>query len=261
MAVTQNPEGGVKLDVELPAELARLLAQPKCLDIGLPKPGTATLTLPTGATIKGIADATRGIPTDCSLNVSLLLQLGPILANLECFIRVLKLLKPLIDVINGLPFPPVKAIQDFGEAAVDVIECITALTTPAGIIPFVRDILCLVIRILNCLIDQMESLIGLIGPLQLQLAAADGNAALAASIACAQQNAERSAAAAYASIEPVMLVLELIGPLLEIAQQGPITIPSLAAPEDVEQMNAVVTTLKDFTAALQLIADALGGCG
>jgi hypothetical protein len=258
MAVTQNAEGGVSLDVELPPELKKFLEQPKCLDIGLPKSGKAKITLPTGPKIAGIADATQGIPTDCSLNVSLILQLGPILVNLDCLIKVLKLIEPLVGIIKGLPFPPVEAIKKFVEASVDVVQCITDII--GGIPAFVRDILCLIIRILNCLIDQMESLIGLIGPLQLQLAAADGNAALQASIECAKQNAERSAAAAYSSVEPVMLVLELVGPLLEIAQQGPITIPNIAAPEDVEQMEQVVTTLKDFTATLQLIADALGGC-
>jgi hypothetical protein len=262
MAVTRNEEGRVDIAAELPPELAELLKQPRCLDIGLPEPGSATLTLPFGgARLKGVADATRGIPTDCSLNISLLLQLGPIVANLHCLIQVLKLIEPLIEIVKGLPFPPVEAITKFVEASSGVLGCIAALTTPTGICQFVRDILLLIIRILNCLIDQMKSLIGILGPISLQLQAADGNAALEASLACAQQNAERSMAAAYSSIEPVMLVLELVGPLLEIAQVGPIEIPALAPPEDVEQMEQVVQTLEEFVATLQLVADALEACG
>ena len=116
MAVTQS-EKGFNIDVPLPEALQEFLAKPRCADISLPEPGSVSLQLPTGGTIKGIGDVTQGIPTNCSLNFSLLLQLGPILANLECFIRVLKVIKPLIDVIKGLPFPPVEAIKDFGEAA------------------------------------------------------------------------------------------------------------------------------------------------
>lgn len=260
MAVTQNEEGGVTLKVELPENLTRFLEQPRCLDIGLPEPGNLTLNLPMGARIKGVADVTQGIPTDCTLNASLLLQLGPYLANLECFIRVLKLLKPLIEVINGLPFPPVKAIKDFGEAAVDVVECITSLTTPAGLGLFIRDILCLIIRILNCLIDQMQSLLAVMGSLSLQFTAAEGNPALQANLACAQDNAQKSANSALQSVEPVMLILEMVGPLMEVAQVGPIEIPSFGDVEGVEQMEQFVDTLGGLVETLELAAEVVGGC-
>jgi hypothetical protein len=258
MAVTRNEEGRVDIAAELPPELAELLKQPICLDIGLPKPAKGKITLPTGGKIQGIVDTTQAFPTDCSVSFSLLLQLGPILANLDCVIKILKLVEPLVGIVKGLPFPPVEQIKNFVEASTDVVQCITDffLAIPA----FVRDILCLLIRILNCIIDQMKSLIGILGPISLQLQAAEGNAALEASIACARQNGERSMAAAYSSIEPVMLVLELIGPLFELTPVDGVEIPSLAPPEDLEQMEQLVVTLEEFVATLQLVADALGGC-
>jgi len=259
VAATQGAPG-VSLDVQLPADLQKLLAAPLCVDIALPQPGKVSLQLPSGGTIKGIGDVTRGIPTNCSLNVSLMLQLAPILGNLECFIRVLKLIKPLIDIVKGLPFPPVKAITDFAEAAKEVMECITAFTTPAGIGPFVRDILCLIIRMLSCLVQQMDSVLSLMEKLSLSIAAADGNATEQALLQCAQENAQRAATAQLQSVEPVMVILEMVAPLLEIAQVGPIEIPSIGGGESVEDMRAFVTTLEQLVETLELVAKALGGC-
>lgn len=260
MAVTQS-EQGFNIEVPLPEELTKFLAKPRCADISLPEPGNLSLELPTGGTIKGIGDITKGIPTNCSLNFSLMLQLGPILANLECFIRVLKLIKPLIDVIKGLPFPPVKAIMDFGEAASEVAECIVKFTTPAGMLPFVRDILCLIIRILGCMLDQMNSLLALMEKLTISFAAADGNAVQQELLKCAQDNAQRSANAQLQAVEPVMVILEIAAPIFEIAQVGPIEIPTFEGVEGVEQMRAFTTTMEGFVDTLQLVADGLGGCG
>lgn len=260
MACVETPEGGVECTFELPPHIAAYLEQPTCLDIGLPEPKTASLELPTGSTIKGITDITQGIPTDCSLNLSLMLQLTPILANLECFIRLLKLIKPLIDVIKGLPFPPVKAIKDFGEASVDVGECILKLTTPLGIIPFVLSILCLIIRILGCMVDQMQSLLAVVTSLNLQLESAAGNDALLANIACARDNAQKSANSMMLSVEPVLVILELVAPLLEIAQVPALEIPTFGGVEGVEEMQVFLDALSGFRDTLQLVADGLGGC-
>ncbi|MEO0423489.1 MAG: hypothetical protein AAF184_14225 [Pseudomonadota bacterium] len=250
-----------QIDVTLSDELQEALRQPLCADLSLPKPGSVSLALPSGGTLKGIADATRAIPTDCTLSINLLMQLGPILANLDCIIKLLKLVEPLIDIVKGLPFPPVEAVKKFIEAAPPVVECIVALTG-AGIIPFIRDILCLVIKIMRCLIDQLNTLISLLGRIELDLAEAQasGNTAALAGIECARENAMCAANASFQSIEPVMLIMELVAPLFEFTPIDAIALPSLAAPEDVESMQTLVTTLETFVDAAQIAADALGGC-
>jgi hypothetical protein len=258
--VTQTETGATNIDIELPAALQEFLAQPRCVDLALPEPGSVKLELPTGGTLKGVADITKGIPTDCSLSFSLMLQLGPILANLECIIRVLRLIEPLIDVIKGLPFPPAEAIKKFVDASVDVGECIVKFTTPVGMLPFVRDILCLIIKILGCLIDQLKSIVALMGSLSLQFEAAQGNDELLANLECAQQNAQTSINSAMQAFEPVLIVLELVAPLMEIAQVGPIEIPTIGSTEDVEQIEQVIGQMEDFVDTLQLVADAAGGC-
>lgn len=251
-----------QVDIELPERLQEFLAQPRCLDLSLPEPASLSLTLPNGGKIKAIGDVTKGIPSDCSLSFSLLLQLGPLLASIECIVKILKLLEPLTEVIKGLPFPPVEAIKKFAEAVPPVIECAVAFTPAGGLLLFVRDILCLIIKILNCLIDQFKSIAALLGGLTLQIQSAQdqGNQELLENLECAQQNANKSAQAVFQSIEPVTVILELAAPLIELTPVGGIEIPSFAPAEDVEQINQTISALEGFVDTLQLAADALGGC-
>ena len=92
------------IDVPLPDSVKKYLAQPHCADIALPKPGKAEVCLPLGGRLQGMVDATKGIPDDCSLTFSLLLQLGPIMASIECLIKVLKLEGQIFDAIANLDF-------------------------------------------------------------------------------------------------------------------------------------------------------------
>lgn len=239
------------------------MQQPRCLDLSLPKPGSVSVTLPSGGTIQGIGDVTKGIPTDCSLSFSLLLQLGPLLGSIDCIVKILQLLEPLIEVIKGLPFPPVEAIKKFAEAAPPVAKCAIAFT-PQGALPaFIKDILCLVIKILKCLIQQFDSIANVMGGLSLQIQQAqlDGNEELLENLECAQQNAAISADATTKAIEPVLVILDLVGPLIEIAQVGPIEMPTIGSAEDAEQIKQMTAVLKEFVETLELVAEPLGGCG
>jgi hypothetical protein len=251
-----------QIDIELPENLQQFLEQPRCLDLKLPEPGSVSLKLPSGGTIQGIGDITQGIPTDCSLSFSLLLQLGPLLGSLDCFVKVLKLIEPLIDVIKGLPFPPVEAIKKFAEAAPPVAECALAFTPQGGLPLFIKDILCVVIKILKCLVEQFKSIAAVMGSIALQIEQAqlDGNQELLDNLECAEQNAATSAAASTKAIEPIVVILELVAPLVEIAQVGPIEIPTFGSAQDVDQINDMITVVEDFVDTLQQLADALGGC-
>jgi hypothetical protein len=251
------------IDVPLPADLQEFLAKPKC--IPLPKPGKAELHLPTGGTLKGIADLTKSIPDDCSLTFSLALQLGPFLANIDCFMKLMKLIKPLIDVVKGLaPMDPPKlanAVPEFVAASGPVIDCI-AQVTGLGAFAFVRDLLCLIIKILNCVVGQLKSIMAVMSGLALQInsAQAAGNAELLAALQCAQNDAQTSAQAMFAAIDPVLFLLSMAEPFLGMAGVDPIKTPSLASPEDFESMQSLITTLEELVKTLRFVADGLGGC-
>jgi hypothetical protein len=252
------------IDIPLPPDLEEFLAKPKCLE--LPGPGKVEINLPTGGTLKGIADITKAIPDDCSLIFSLALQLGPFLASIECLMKLMKLIQPLIDVITGLGPPPDlpklgQAIPKFLDATKEVMPCVLNLTG-LGIPIFVKDLLCLLAKLLTCIVQQLRSIMNVMGGLALQInsAQAAGNSELLATLQCAQKNAQASAQHVFSAIDPVMFLLSLAEPFLGMAGVDPITTPALASPEDLEGMQTVIDTLDQLAKTLKLAAEPLGGC-
>jgi hypothetical protein len=251
------------IDIALPASLQDKLSQPIC--IPLPKPGKLQLTLPTGGRLQALVDVTKAIPDDCSLSFSLALQLGPILANLDCLMKIVKVIAPLLDVVTGLASVPPKvqkvaeALPKLIEAAPPLIDCI-AQFTGLGIFQFVRDILNLLAKMLRCVCQQMRSILNLMSGLSLQIAAAKslGNTELLSALECAQQNAETSMGHAMTGIEPVFVLLELVGPLLGMVGAPEIKTPTLAPAEDLQTLLTTIETLEELAKLLQTVADSLG---
>lgn len=257
----------LSIDIELPESIKEQLAAIQCQDLRLPPVGSAGVQLPTGANIKGIADVTKGIPDDCSLTFSLMAQLPPLLANLDCIVKILGIIEPLISIVKGLgpPPDPIKlgeAIPKFLEAAEKLLPCVGLAIPGVPWAYFIRDIICLLIKILTCIVQQLESIAALMGGIALELTSAQqaGNAELMASLQCAQENANQSAQHAMASVEPVIVILSLIEPFLGLAQIDPIEIPTFGSPEDAESMMESIDQLKAFVDTLTLVADGLGGC-
>jgi hypothetical protein len=114
--------------------------------------GAPTVQLPTGATLHAILGADDA-STNCAATADLERQAAAWLASAECVVKILALLKPLIDVINHLPSPLPVALQQFNKAAVNLVPCFLTGTGGAAR-PLVRDLLCLSLRSLRCLRDQ-----------------------------------------------------------------------------------------------------------
>jgi hypothetical protein len=248
-------------DIPLSVDLNKELGLPPCKDIQLKIPGSLKIQLPTGGSIKAINDLSAAIPTDCSLTFSLMLQLAPLLASMECVLKILKLLKPLVDVVTNLPVPPVRAVQEFAKAAVDLAPCFL-IPTPANMLPFIRDILCLILKVLNCLLGQMKTLMAMMEGLQLNLDAArtGGNFELEQALQCAQDNAQASADSMMKAIEPVGVILDLIGPMMGLVGQQPITLTPVEAGSGTEGLNQAVQSVQGVVGTIQIVVDALGGC-
>jgi hypothetical protein len=251
------------IDIKLPDAIQRQLTIPACVDLSLPKASLPQIRLPTGGSIKGIADLTKGIPSDCSLNFSLAIQLAPIMASIECLVKVLGLIKPLIDVVGSLGPPPdpiklPKAIIDFLKAAEALAPCLL-VPTPVAMIPFVKDILLLLISLLRCLIQQMRSILELLNGLELSIASAtkDRNTELLSTLQCARDNAQAAANGTMQGIEPIKVLLELAGPFLGIAGIQPIEIPALAPASDLAALQGVLDTLQTVVNTMQAIVDVL----
>jgi hypothetical protein len=86
-------------------------------------------------------------------------------------IKVLALLKPLIDIVKSLPSAPPSSVVAFAKAAADIQPCLL-MGTPAGALPLVRDLLCLTLQSLTCLqglppAEQSQAAVGIQGVLDL----------------------------------------------------------------------------------------------
>lgn len=250
------------VDIPIPEDLAEFLAAPKCPDLKFPPPKQLNITLPSGGQLKSVQNMAAAIPNDCSLNFSLMLQIAPLLAAMECPLKILKLLKPISDVITGLPKPPSPAlIKEVADAAADLAPCFLMLT-PAGMIPFVRDILCLVLSALRCLIQVMKTMAEMLGGLTLRLEAAkeEGNEALIETLECAQENSLLALSHMLKGIEPVTAILDLMEPMMSIAGVDAIKLPALGDADSIEAVEEAIAQLETIVQTIQSVVDALGGC-
>lgn len=255
------------IDIPIPVDLQELLSLPPCDVLKLPSPSPMKITLPTGGSISALTDISKGIPTDCSMIFNLMLQIGPFLAATDCLFKLLALIAPLIDVVKGLgpPPDPIKlgsAIPKFLKAAADLAPCLLVVTG-APLIPFLRDLLCLIIKALNCFLGQMKTLLGIMSGISLQLSIAteSGNAELERTLKCAQDNAATAADHLTKSIEPIGAILKLASPLMGLAGVGPIEFPTIGSESDLESLQELIKTMQGVVGTLQIAADALGGCG
>ena len=250
------------LDIPVPEELREALSAPKCIDLSLPPPKKQTVMLPSGLTLTSLSNAGQNIPNDCSLTFSLMLQIAPLMGSMECVLKILKLLKPLSDAVTSPP-PTPGLIKDIAEAVADLAPCFLMLT-PAGMIPFVRDILCLILKVLNCLIGQLKTSLNFLSGLNIKLGKAQNSdnpdPELIASLECAQQNVLTSMGHLMKGIEPVQAILDLAGPFMSIAGVQAIKLPALGNAEDTQALNKVITTLEEVVTTIQQIVDGLGGC-
>lgn len=245
-------------DIPIPDELQDALAAPKCID--LQPPGPLTLTLPTGGALKVPADLGSNIPNDCSVSFSMMLQLQPILASMDCILKILKLLKPLSEAITSPP-PTPGLIKDIVNAVADLAPCFL-MVTPAGILPFIRDILCLILRVLRCLIGQMKTIIDIMSGLTIQIneAKAAGNDELLATLECARGNALTSAGELLKALEPIISLTDMMAPLMAIGGIEAIKLPALGDDTSVEGMQDTLGVLEGVVDTIQGIVDTLGGC-
>lgn len=248
-----------QIDIPVGPKLQEALDIPPCADLSLPQPSPTVIHLPTGGgTISAINDLSRGIPTDCSMSFSLMLQLSPLLAALECPMKILKVIEPVVEILTGSLPPTPALVEKLVKAAADLAPCFLALT-PAGMLPFVKDILELISKLLKCLVGQLKTLIGLMSGLQLRLADAEsaGNDDLMNTLQCAQDNANASAASLKQSIEPVSALLAMMKPFFGIAQIDAIEIPAIGDESDAEALNGIVVVLEDVIAAIDVVLEAV----
>jgi len=246
----------VDIDIPVSAPLQKALQPLSCSDIQLRMPTPLKVELPFGGSMNALVDMSKGIPTDCSMNFNLMLQMAPLLAALECPMKILKLLKPLIDIIKAVPsLDPIKigkAMPDFVEAAAEIAPCFIAL---AKVPIMVMDLLKLIRSVLNCLLGQLETLRNLMNGLALRFGEAGGNPDLLATLECSQKNAMVQAQALTSSIDPIAGVLALVSTIAGIVGMNlDISLDTGGAPpEDTEALDAIISVLRTAVDAIDAI--------
>jgi hypothetical protein len=134
--------------------------------------GTEAVHLPTGGAFRPIVGGAGGNGSSvCATAMDLQRQTAPWLASTECLLRVLALLKPLIDIVKTLPSGPPASLAEFAKAAM-ALQPYLLMNTPAQAIPLVKDLLCLTLQSLTCLqslpsADQARAAVGIQGVLDL----------------------------------------------------------------------------------------------
>jgi hypothetical protein len=250
------------IDIALPDELTQALSPPVCLDLSLPKVGSSSLTLPTGVSLQGMADFTRGIPTDCSMNLNLMLQLAPMMASMECLLRILKFIGVVVGVLKGITNPAsiLSAVPKIVSAADDLVKCLGIAIPGVPICTFIKDLLLLISTMLLCVVKELDSILKILSGLQLQIsiAEANGNTDLLAALNCAQQNAQTSAEGAMQSMQTIVVLLTLAGTFMELAQINlNVTIPSAVPANDLQAMQTLLDDLGAAATVIKEVAEAL----
>lgn len=252
------------IDVPLPDALTKALAAPKCLDMRLPKASKVQIRLPLGGTIKPIPDITKGIPSNCSLTFNMALQIAPMMASIECLLKVLKFIGAITDALNSIKesggLTLMECVGNLLEAGKDVAGCVLQITNPAlGIIPFVKDLLLMIARILRCVVETLKSIVEIMNGLELQMATArqNGNDELLAQLACAKENAEIAASGQMQALEPIQILLDLAKPFFTLGGIPEIALPAFGSDTDVEALTSLLETLETVLGAVETAAEAI----
>lgn len=249
------------IDIPVSVDLQSALDLPPCAKLRIAKPTPLSLTLPTGGTLKSITDLSKGIPNDCSASMNIMLQVAPLLAAIDCPLKILGVIGPLMDVISALTsgdlIKAAGALPKLTKAVEKLAPCLGLVIPGGSMVDFVKDLLCLIRAALHCALTNLRSVRDLLRDYQAQLGGTDADLEV---LNCTKDNADAQLEAVGQAIDPIAAVLALMAPLFEIAQLPPIKLEvSAMSSDDLEGLNATVTVLE---AVVTVIDDVTGGiCG
>jgi hypothetical protein len=198
-----------------------------------------TIGLPTGGKLTASPNLQLQ-SAECSATANLQTQIAPWIASVSCQFLILKLLKPLIEVIRQLPTPSPQAVVNFLNVSEELAPCLLA-PTPASILPFARELLCLEIRSLNCFRNNLQAMA--------KLTAAEPSAVPTSEVQ-----------SVIDSYQPIIGILDLANGIFGMAGLTLPQAPALAngtGPASLMTDQRIVTAL---ITTLQTAVEALGGC-
>ncbi len=222
-------------------------------------PPTIEIPLPFGVTLKSITDISQGVPTDCALAHSLMLQISPLLAGMTCMMRVLAVVKDLTDVItDSPPFINAGAVPKFIQDATKLTECFLLLD-PCQIIGMIKGIIQIILSYISCMIEAIDSILQF--QVGIDLNAAEGNPVLLANLQCAQDNSATAMQGMMNAMEGIQPLIDMMNMMLEIVGESPLDLPPTAfktpTAGELAGMDDPLKPLKDVRDALQNLVNTL----
>lgn len=113
---------------------------------------------------------------------------------------------------------------------------------------------------LRCAAQTLRSAIEILDGIELDLEAARtaGNGELLAQLECAKENAELARDGAMVSLEPVMVLLSLASPFMELAGQS-VAIGPFVSDGSLDSLKSVLESIETAATLLQSIAESIPG--
>ena len=198
------------------------------------------------AELKGNLDFSMGTPRDCTLSINLMLQLAPLMASMTCLLRILAVIQAMEKFVKS----PLTETQELLAKLGEVAGCFKILAPPTVGLT-IKSVLELVINFLSCFIEQLKSLITFHA--SIDLASAENNPVLKATLECAKENAQ-------VSINNHMMALEPLKPLFEMSKSLAGVVGLNLELPDVAGLSkgpANAAVIEDIEAGIKKIKDAI----
>ncbi|HVZ40992.1 MAG TPA: hypothetical protein VHI13_17050 [Candidatus Kapabacteria bacterium] len=214
-----------------------------------------SIPLPGGAEIKALQSFADSIPTDCSLNFNIMLQLGPLLGSMACLLKILKVVGLLGEFFGA--FVPIPNLPKAASAAANIVPAIADLATciPAlaiiRIVEMIKAIIQIIIKIIKCVIDQIMSIVNILSHIDISIAF--GNPALDSALNCQKDNAQTTLESIMALIEALMPIIMMIETVASIAGITLDPLPDLKAMVNMNDPEGTVASLQGAIATFQQI--------
>lgn len=181
-------------------------AKPKGCSV-IPRAAPITIPTPFGVELQTITDLSKGIPNDCSIVHSLMLQLTPMLAGFSCVLKILG----VVGKLQGFAQNPLGNAGPLLKALGDASDCIGLPINPKPWIDMIKGILQTILAFLGCLIQAFESIRNFKAGIDLD--AEGGTPLLLNTLDCAKGNGDTSLASlmdGLGAIQPLMQIIQTI---------------------------------------------------
>lgn len=182
-----------------------------------------TIPTPFGIELQSITDMSKGIPNDCAIVHSLMLQLTPMLAGFSCILKILN----VIAAIPKFAASPLTEAGDLLKAIDKASDCLGLPFNPKPWLDMIKGILQVILAFLGCLIQGYESVRNF--KAGIDLASDNGTPLLLNTIDCATQNGDTSLASLMSAMSAIQPLMQIIDSITQIVPGLNLNLPSLSS--------------------------------